>query len=297
MTALCVLQSEHVMCSFPRHHVAPRRTAAQEGRHCSTGRVAHRRESKVAARTCQPRQSSKLGRAGLLQWQPKTVSKDEVVADAPPAGMALVAPAPANVPGVVAHVDQQGGSKAASPQHVEPASVEPSSAPKAEPPAAMDDREVLVRGVAIALTSMASLSKGPEQMTRFHCKYAPAMSIGDYIGRVRRFFGCEASCYVVALTYIDRLIKVKPEIVFSPLSSHRMIITAITLAAKFNEDTFYSNKYYAKVGGVPLRELNMLEHYFLQLIDWKLQVAPEEYEVYASLARQAATPKVANERQ
>lgn len=114
------------------------------------------------------------------------------------------------------------------------------------------------------------------------------MTIAEYIGRIRRFFGCNVECYVLCLLYIDRLIKLHPNIVFSALSSHRLIIIGMTLAAKFHEDTFYSNKFYAKVGGVSLKELNLLERCFLQLIDWKLQVHPEEYELYESLVRKAA---------
>ena len=33
------------------------------------------------------------------------------------------------------------------------------------------------------------------------------------------------------------------------------------LAIKYNEDDYYSNKYYARVGGISLCELNELEYY------------------------------------
>jgi len=167
-----------------------------------------------------------------------------------------------------------------------------SSAPTVGTPDPMDDCEFLVTGVVGALSSLASPSTGQEQTTPFHCRCVLAMSIGDYIRCIRCDSGCDSTCYVLALIYIERLTKMHPEISFSALSWHRLIITAITLAAKFHEDTYYSNNYYAEVGGVSLRELNMLEQLFLKMIDWKLQVSPEEYETCANLALRAA-PKVA----
>ena len=35
--------------------------------------------------------------------------------------------------------------------------------------------------------------------------------------------------------------------------------TALLVAAKVNDDTFYSNSFYAKVAGVNLREFNIME--------------------------------------
>jgi len=52
------------------------------------------------------------------------------------------------------------------------------------------------------------------------------------------------------------------------------------LAVKFFDDTYYSNAYYAKVGGVKAPEMNVLEVHFLRLIDWHLYVSPEEFDLY-----------------
>lgn len=44
------------------------------------------------------------------------------------------------------------------------------------------------------------------------------------------------------------------------------------LAIKYNEDDYYSNEYYAKVGGVSLTEINLLEYESLKLIKHRLFV-------------------------
>lgn len=141
--------------------------------------------------------------------------------------------------------------------------------------------EQLVRGVGTVLTSMANLAEGkPIQRTAFHSIRVPGVTIHDYLGRIFRFFHCSTECYVLALIYIDRLIKRAPGTVVCQQNCHRLLITAMVLAAKNHDDTYYSNAFYAKVGGVPCAELNSLELRFLMTLGWRIHVAPEEYAMY-----------------
>jgi hypothetical protein len=66
------------------------------------------------------------------------------------------------------------------------------------------------------------------------------------------------------------------------LNVHRVVITAILLAAKFFDDAYYNNAYYAKVGGVLVSELNSLEVEFLFRINFSLRVAPDVFEKYCA---------------
>ncbi|KAM4055183.1 cyclin domain-containing protein [Hirsutella rhossiliensis] len=64
---------------------------------------------------------------------------------------------------------------------------------------------------------------------------------------------------------------------------HRLIIAGVTCASKFFSDVFYTNSRYAKVGGLPLAELNHLEIQFLVLNDFRLAVPVEDLEAYATM--------------
>jgi len=64
---------------------------------------------------------------------------------------------------------------------------------------------------------------------------------------------------------------------------HRLIIAGVTCASKFFSDVFYTNSRYAKVGGLPLAELNHLELQFLILNDFRLAVPVEDLEAYATM--------------
>ncbi|KAG0170901.1 hypothetical protein DFQ30_001789 [Apophysomyces sp. BC1015] len=52
------------------------------------------------------------------------------------------------------------------------------------------------------------------------------------------------------------------------------------VASKFFSDVFFTNSRYAKVGGLPVAELNELELEFLRLNDFNLNVSVEELQQY-----------------
>ena len=83
----------------------------------------------------------------------------------------------------------------------------------------------------------------------------------------------------MALVYIDRLIA-KGGLELTSMNVHRVLITAILLAAKFFDDQYYNNAYFAKVGGVPCNEINTLELEMLFYIGFSLHVPTDVYEKY-----------------
>ena len=64
------------------------------------------------------------------------------------------------------------------------------------------------------------------------------------------------------------------------------MLIAILLAIKYNEDDFYSNTYYAKVGGINLQEINNLESEFLSLINFNLWIDFEIFTKYQNYLEQ-----------
>jgi len=68
----------------------------------------------------------------------------------------------------------------------------------------------------------------------------------------------------------------------SLLNVHRILITAVCVAAKFLDDSYYPNLFYSQLGGIPLKELNNLEVEFLFGLNFALHVSPHEYNRYHS---------------
>ena len=64
-----------------------------------------------------------------------------------------------------------------------------------------------------------------------------------------------------------------------------MLLAAAVLAIKYNEDDYYANTFYAKVGGITLEELNQLEYDFLSLCNFSMAIKEKrffKYEDYLS---------------
>lgn len=137
---------------------------------------------------------------------------------------------------------------------------------------------VLLKNLATRGSEEASGTKGGDGVvTVFHSSEEPSISVEEYVARLYRFFRCSSACTLLALIYIDRLIRRHSGFALNVLNVHRLFVTALTVAVKFFDDTYYSNSYYAKVGGLSLKELNRLEATLLILLDFRLHVNPEEF--------------------
>lgn len=99
------------------------------------------------------------------------------------------------------------------------------------------------------------------------------------LDRIHKYASCSNECFILALIYIDRLIQ-RNNFLLTELNVHRVVITAILLGAKFFDDAYYNNAYYAKVGGVLVSEMNGLEVDFLFRINFSLHVTPELFQKY-----------------
>jgi Cyclin len=83
------------------------------------------------------------------------------------------------------------------------------------------------------------------------------------------------SCLLIILFTIDQICARMPLFTLSSLTCHRFVITSITVSSKGLCDAFCPNNLYAKVGGISITELNVLEREFLAMIDWRLMVSTE----------------------
>jgi hypothetical protein len=163
--------------------------------------------------------------------------------------------------------------------------------PKATGPSIKSTDSQFIDGLGIVLSSWVKAAQQAGEVGRFHSACAPKVSIGDYLKRIHKFFQCSDECFVIALIYIDRASKVSPTAVVCDVTVHRLLSAAVMLAAKFQDDFYYSNAHYAKVCGMTNKEANMLEEKMLGLLEWKLNIQAEVYELYHNLVCEATNPK------
>ena len=142
--------------------------------------------------------------------------------------------------------------------------------------------DIYVKLAAAVLQERCSNNNDLDDMqlvTRFHSSRIPGITIPDYFKRIAKYSFSTPECHVIALIYIDRFCAAK-QLPLTFRSIHRLVIVCVMIAAKLRDDVYYSNEYYASVGGVMNRELNELEVDLLLAIGWRTHVSREEFKRY-----------------
>ncbi|ORY18008.1 cyclin-domain-containing protein [Clohesyomyces aquaticus] len=113
------------------------------------------------------------------------------------------------------------------------------------------------------------------KLTRFHSRAPPGISVRDYLNRLIVHATLSPPILLSIVFYVDKLCAVYDAFTISSLTVHRFLITAATVAAKGLSDSFWTNSLYARVGGVSVRELALLELEFLRRLEWRIVPKPE----------------------
>ncbi|CAK7262533.1 Pho80p cyclin [Sporothrix epigloea] len=145
----------------------------------------------------------------------------------------------------------------------------------------VEDMVVLIAnmlGELIETNDVLALKSG--HLTRFHSRTPPGISVLDYLNRLAKHATLTPPLLLSMVYYIDRLCAMYPDFTINTLTVHRFLITAATVAAKGLSDSFWNNTTYARVGGVRVAELKMLELEFLYRLEWKIVPNPEVLAAY-----------------
>ncbi|KAK5997866.1 Nuc-1 negative regulatory protein preg [Cladobotryum mycophilum] len=190
------------------------------------------------------------------------------------------APDPASVGSTSDSAAQQPSSPKTS-KRAKPAEQPPKVLPQRYELCAVEHMVELIAhmlGELIATNDAIRISSGG--LTRFHSRTAPGISVRDYLHRLARHATLTPPLLLAMVYYIDRLCALYQEFTINTLTVHRFLITAATVAAKGLSDSFWNNTTYARVGGVRVAELKLLELEFLYRVDWKIVPNPEVLVAY-----------------
>eukprot|EP00744_Colponema_vietnamica_P003540 GILI01005415.1.p1 GENE.GILI01005415.1~~GILI01005415.1.p1 ORF type:complete len:809 (+),score=185.34 GILI01005415.1:784-3210(+) len=133
----------------------------------------------------------------------------------------------------------------------------------------------------------------------------PAISVEAYLKRLIENMRCSSEAYIYALCLIHKISRkgaarfggpdaangggagaptraafykdLPVTIPVTTRSIHRLLLTALVVAAKMRDDKYYSTAHYANVGGVGKEDLLTMESTFLQLLGFDATVRPEHY--------------------
>ena len=122
-----------------------------------------------------------------------------------------------------------------------------------------------------------SYNKQDTKDTIFHGVEVPEMSIADYIERIATYSELDVSEFITCVIYFKRIQKLHPHFPCSHRSMHRTILSLLLVATKMHRDRPFSNRFYARLGGISSSELARLERCVLQLLEYRLFVSVDEY--------------------
>lgn len=136
---------------------------------------------------------------------------------------------------------------------------------------------------------ISNSAKAKQIASIFDIKYKVSIEIEAFAASKFKFnigifmyMKCSMKCYVIAMILLDRIQTRNPGFVISSNNIHKLLLSAIVVAAKYQDDDTYLNTYYAKIGGLTLAELNQLELEFLLMIEFEVYIDDEVYNQYNS---------------
>ena len=145
------------------------------------------------------------------------------------------------------------------------------------------ENNIFLKKMSDLLTDICDESKKETNLfyKPLKCFYSniPYISIKDYLEHIYKYSKINSSTIALILIYIDRICNVT-KCKLSYYIIHKLILGAMILAIKYNEDVFCSLKFYAKLGGITLNELYNLEVNFISLINFNLFVSDELFSKY-----------------
>ena len=116
----------------------------------------------------------------------------------------------------------------------------------------------------------------------FDSKKKPSISVIDYFSRFAKYSRCSLESFIIAMILIDRYIDRNGKLIIHSNNSHRLFFGAIVVSLKTHDDLRLSNEDLAKIGGISLPELEILEWEILSALEFNVQVELEEYVSYLS---------------
>ena len=93
----------------------------------------------------------------------------------------------------------------------------------------------------------------------FNANTIPSMSLLEFLKRLHKYTKYSAECLVIAIIYIDRYNLELEDFRLNHFNVYKMVLVALLLAAKFQDDIYYDNKAYEFAGGVNAMHLHQLE--------------------------------------
>lgn len=104
------------------------------------------------------------------------------------------------------------------------------------------------------------------------------MEIDEFIERIVNYLNIDNTLLVLSMMMLDKILA--NNFILTERNAHKVIFICFMETQKFFEDENYKNSDYAKVCGISVNELLLMEVSFMELINYNMFVKEEEYIEY-----------------
>ena len=108
----------------------------------------------------------------------------------------------------------------------------------------------------------------------FTCVTQPDISISKYIEKIYKSEIIKKDNFDSIIIYTINLLKKlnTKNVYLNKYNCHRLILILLMLSCKIHEEYYYSNSCWANIGGVKLKEINVMEIIILKLLNYNLNI-------------------------
>jgi hypothetical protein len=112
----------------------------------------------------------------------------------------------------------------------------------------------------------------------FSLKKKPNITITDFLRRITAYTGIECSTLFLSIIYLHKILE--KFFFLTEYNVHKILCISILIAIKYNEDKISNNKFYGKVFGLDLKDVNTLEYSYLELLDFKVFIDHQSIKLF-----------------
>ena len=113
----------------------------------------------------------------------------------------------------------------------------------------------------------------------FYLEQIPPISLENYVRHIVRYTQMNISTLILSVIYIDLFCE-KYNYVLTLNNIYRLIIVAIYISLKYNEDIFVNTKTYAAIAGVSPDDLSNMELQMCFALDFQFFIKSDYYQQY-----------------
>jgi deoxyhypusine synthase len=124
-----------------------------------------------------------------------------------------------------------------------------------------------------------NIEDGIDKSTKFDCSSRINVNFQDYLKRLIQYSEAESNTLIYCLALMDMICETK-KVYLTTKNIHKLFLVALVIAIKALEDEIFAESHYAYIGGISSKELAKLEHEFLSIMDYKINISKDKFTLY-----------------